>query len=139
METLSPVQQLTDVERMAHLFRRAGFGATPEELEAAVARGYEATVETLLHPERQPDLDEDVIFRYYVDFHESRKLDTAQASWLYRMINTKRPLEEKMVLFWHSLFATGNAKVDHPPMLCCTSSTARMGPTHPWVASGSLW
>jgi hypothetical protein len=26
------------------------------------------------------------------------------------MINTQRPLEEKMALFWHQLFATGNSK-----------------------------
>jgi uncharacterized protein (DUF1800 family) len=30
------------------------------------------------------------------------------------MITTQRPLEEKMVLFWHQLFATGNSKVDNP-------------------------
>ena len=29
------------------------------------------------------------------------------------MINTKRPLEEKITLFWHQLFATGASKVDH--------------------------
>ena len=35
----------------------------------------------------------------------------------YRMINTQRPLEEKMALFWHQLFATGNSKIDNPPEL----------------------
>jgi hypothetical protein len=30
--------------RMAHLYRRAGFGAGPEELDRAVARGCEAPV-----------------------------------------------------------------------------------------------
>ena len=38
-----------DIALMAHLMRRAGFGASREELEARVARGYEATVEELLH------------------------------------------------------------------------------------------
>ena len=38
---------------MAHLMRRAGFGAAREELEARAAKGYEATVEELLHPEEQ--------------------------------------------------------------------------------------
>jgi uncharacterized protein (DUF1800 family) len=33
---------------LAHLYRRAGFGATPAELDAALARGYPATVEHLL-------------------------------------------------------------------------------------------
>ena len=52
------VQTLTDLELMAHLFRRAGFGATRDELDAALARGYEATVEELLNPERVPPLDD---------------------------------------------------------------------------------
>ncbi len=107
------VKQLTGLELMAHLFRRAGFGATRDELEAALAKGYEATVDELLHPERVPALDEDLIFRYYPDSLESRVLDSTQMYWVFRMINTKRPLEEKMTLFWHGLFASGNAKVSH--------------------------
>ena len=39
-----------DVTLMAHLLRRAGFGATRDELEAYQEKGYEATVEELLHP-----------------------------------------------------------------------------------------
>ncbi len=107
------VKPLTDLELMAHLFRRAGFGATRDELEASLAKGYEATVEQLLHPETQPDLDDDLIFRYYVDMKEARLLEPAQAYWVYRMINTRRPLEEKLALFWHGLFATGFAKTNH--------------------------
>ena len=34
--------------RIAHLYRRAGFGARPDELDAAVAAGYEATVDRLV-------------------------------------------------------------------------------------------
>ena len=45
---------------MAHLMRRAGFGAGREELESRVAAGYEATVEELVNPERQPPIDEDI-------------------------------------------------------------------------------
>jgi uncharacterized protein (DUF1800 family) len=33
--------------------------------------------------------------------------------WLYYLVNTQRPLEEKMALFWHHVFATGNSKVDN--------------------------
>ena len=46
-----------DIALMAHLMRRAGFGATRDELEARVAKGYDATVEELLHPETQPPVD----------------------------------------------------------------------------------
>ncbi len=42
---------------LAHLLRRAGFGATRDELERRLAAGYEATVEDLLHPEAYEPLD----------------------------------------------------------------------------------
>jgi uncharacterized protein (DUF1800 family) len=119
------VKRLTDLELMAHLFRRAGFGARREELEAALEKGYEATVEELLHPEAQPDLDHDLIHRYWPDMKESRILDPAQSYWVYRMINTKRPLEEKMALFWHGLFATGIAKLNHAPAMLKQIATFR--------------
>jgi uncharacterized protein (DUF1800 family) len=34
-------------------------------------------------------------------------------NWMFNLVNTGRPLEEKMALFWHHVFATGNAKVDN--------------------------
>src|ERR1700733_11897992 len=49
---------------MAHLMRRAGFGASRDELEARAAKGYEATVEELLNPESQPPVDPYELLRY---------------------------------------------------------------------------
>ena len=43
-----------DITLMAHLMRRAGFGASRDELEARAAKGYEATVEELLNPAAEP-------------------------------------------------------------------------------------
>ena len=61
----------SDLALMAHLMRRAGFGATRDELERYVAQGYEATVEELLNPDDKPqDLeDEDLIRRYHIERH----------------------------------------------------------------------
>ena len=103
----------TDLALMAHLMRRAGFGAGREELEEKVALGYENVVEDLLNPsgDRQT-LPEDLIRRYHVEHSEMRDLSGAGANWMYRMITTNQPLEEKMALFWHSLFATGYAKLN---------------------------
>src|SRR5919197_3559011 len=111
------VKKLSGIELMAHLFRRAGFGATRDQLEAALARGYEATVEELLYPEKAPPLEADLIFRYYPDMKEARQIDPAQSLWVYHMINTQRPLEEKMALFWHHLLATGFAKLNHAKVM----------------------
>ena len=98
---------------MAHLYRRAGFGATREELEAAAAREYEDVVEDLLRPERFPEVDVDVMERYFGWDVTS----AGAASWIYRMVNTKRPLQEKMALFWHHVFATAYSKSEHPVTL----------------------
>ena len=102
-----------DMALMAHLMRRAGFGATYEELEARVAQGYEATVEELLTPHSQPDLEMDVLERYFIDWKEMNALEINQSYWTYRMINTQRPLQEKMTLFWHGILCTGNSKCEH--------------------------
>ncbi len=40
---------------LAHLYRRAGFGATPAELDAAVTAGYAATVAALVQPPSASD------------------------------------------------------------------------------------
>ena len=81
---------------MAHLMRRAGFGAPYAELERRAAKGYEATVEELLHPETQPDLDNDIMLRYKTEWVSKNALEGQQEEWTYRMINSKRPLEEKI-------------------------------------------
>ncbi|HZA25906.1 MAG TPA: DUF1800 domain-containing protein [Dehalococcoidia bacterium] len=114
-----------DIALMAHLMRRAGFGASREELETRVARGYETTVEELLNPESQPSVDDDVLFRYFPNYEGGMAPVQSQAHWLYRMVNTQRPLEEKMVLFWHQLFATGNSKIDNPPEMIQQIATFR--------------
>jgi len=105
-----------DIALMAHLLRRAGFGATREQLEHYAAKGYEATVEELLHPEDGPPAleDEDLIRRYHVDENSLMLIDSCQTYWLYRMVNTRRPLEEKIALFWHGVFATGYTKLNQP-------------------------
>ncbi len=102
-----------DIALMAHLMRRAGFGARREELERYVAQGYEATVEWLLHPQSDNGIEEDIVDRYYIDIDDLRNADPTNAWWLYRMINTANPLQEKMGLFWHGLFATAYEKVEN--------------------------
>jgi uncharacterized protein (DUF1800 family) len=113
MVVSDPVKGLTDIELMAHLYRRAGFSANRDELEAALDKGYEATVEELVHPENQPDLDYDLIYRFWPDMLQASRIEGNAAHWLYRMVNTKKPLEEKMTLFWHCIFATAHSKVNN--------------------------
>ena len=112
--------------RAAHLLRRAGFTPTRAEIDRAVERGYEATVDELLHPENRPDLEiEDLIRRYHVDQNSLMLLESSQGYWMYRIINSQRPLEEKIALFWHGLFATAYGKLNHAKAVVNQTHTFR--------------
>ena len=102
-----------DVALMAHLMRRAGFGASYEELGRRAVNGYEATVEELLHPEKQPELNMDVMQRY-MGWRDMGYLAGNQGYWAYRMVNSPRQLEEKICLFWHGIFCVGDSKCMAP-------------------------
>ncbi|MEC9309792.1 MAG: DUF1800 domain-containing protein [Chloroflexota bacterium] len=102
-----------DKALIAHLLRRAGMGSTVSDVDRLVQLGYEAAVEELLFPDLRPQLDEDLIRRYHVDQNSLMLIESSQAYWLYKLINTQRPLEEKLALFWHGLFATAYGKLNH--------------------------
>ena len=102
-----------DRRKAAHLLRRAGFGATPEEIDKAVADGLEATVEALF----DEAADEEESYQKTFAAVNGRLLNFAepeplQAWWVYRMTTTRVPLREKLTLFWHGHFATSREKVD---------------------------
>ena len=98
---------------ISHLLRRAGFGTTPEELERYISLGYENTIEELLNPKNPGNMSNDVIFRLFPEYHASIGPD-APANWAYRMVTTQCPLQEKIALFWHGVFATACDKLNYP-------------------------
>ncbi|MBM3224664.1 MAG: DUF1800 domain-containing protein, partial [Candidatus Tectomicrobia bacterium] len=99
-----------DMALIAHLLRRTGFGTRYEDIEAYAAKGYDATVDELLHPEGHANgLDLDLAERYFLEWnHFTRGVPEYIA---FRMINSKNQLEEKMVLFWHGVLCTADSKV----------------------------
>jgi len=101
-----------DIALMAHLMRRASFGASRAEIEAQAAQGYNATVEALLNPATQPALEEDLMLRYNPVYNHSANIQTNVQQWVYRMVNEPRQLREKMSLFWHMIFCAGHSKID---------------------------
>ena len=101
----------SDVRLMAHLMRRAGFGATRRELDEYAAMGYETTVEDLLNYRDSRGMPDDLIRRYHPDQAELRIIESMGGLWMYRLATSPCPLQEKMALFWHGLFATGEMKV----------------------------
>ena len=105
------VHQKQDVDLMAHLLRRAGFGATPDELDRFLGMSYEDAVEELIAQQPSADLPHDLIRRYHVDQSDLRNGQAAAAQWVFRMVNTDAVLREKMCLFWHRIFATAATKL----------------------------
>ena len=104
----------SDRALVAHLMRRAGFGATPAELDVLTRdKTYEEIVDDLVNPERFPELDQSYIDRYY----GGELVAVHVGKWIYRMVNTQRPLEEKMSLFLHHIFPVAWGKSEHGPSL----------------------
>lgn len=111
--------------RLAHLLRRAAFGASPKEWAFYSRLGLAGTTDYLLHPEKVEDsmgkMQND-IGGDFVDFEEFWSI---RNWWLYRMAHTARPLEEKMTLFWHNHFATSAYKVDSAKRMWNQNETLR--------------
>ncbi len=98
-----------DVALMGHLMRRAGFGAQYHELEARAAKGYEETVEELLHPEDHSNgMDLDLAERYFIEWNQHIRCVPEYIA--FRMINSESQLEEKMILFWHGILCHTDSK-----------------------------
>ncbi|PKB79010.1 MAG: hypothetical protein BZY88_15490 [SAR202 cluster bacterium Io17-Chloro-G9] len=98
-----------DVALMAHLMRRAGFGAQYDDLEARASKGYEETVEELLHPdETTHGMDMDLAERYFIEWNHFIRCVPEYVA--FRMVNSRSQLEEKMVLFWHGILCTADSK-----------------------------
>ncbi len=116
---------LAETRSLAHLLRRAGFGARPAEWTAYSKLGPAGTTHQLLHPETVADPFPALLSEVQGDYVDFDSLDSIKKWWLYRMSHTPRPLEEKMTLFWHGHFATANYKVDHPRWMWQQNETLR--------------
>jgi uncharacterized protein (DUF1800 family) len=102
-----------DDRKAAHLLRRAGFGASPKQVEQAVKEGLEATVEGLFdEAEDESKLFAQTFEAIRGDFVDFSDVDQLRGWWAYRMVKTRVPLREKLTLFWHGHFATSIDKVE---------------------------
>src|SRR5579864_457093 len=101
-----------------HLLRRAGFGERLDELDAYGGLSRPDVVETLLNYQDITDSVDSFIGQPgYVgmtivgQFSPQSNIIHARQRWLFRMVHSERPLQEKMTLFWHNHFATGYTKI----------------------------
>src|SRR6187549_2168721 len=105
---------------LEHILRRMGFGASPAELAAWAALPIETVIDRLLNYESlSTDHDSHIGDPNYVGittqsgqpFSPNTLINDARQRWLFRMVHSQRPLEEKMALFWHNHFATAYTKL----------------------------
>jgi len=107
-----------DSRKAAHLLRRAGFGAAPREVAAAVSKGLEESIDDLF---AEAD-DEEQEFRRTFSAINGKLLNAGDAGvcrawWVYRMLTTRVPFREKLTLFWHGHFATSVNKVEDTQLM----------------------
>ncbi len=103
---------------MEHLLRRAGFGMTPAERDKWARYPYSLAVLALtsFNPAKT-DIDNRIGTPGYVGittrgaFQPDTVINDARQRWLFRMVHTPAPLQEKMALFWHHHFATAYSKI----------------------------
>jgi uncharacterized protein (DUF1800 family) len=106
-------------QQFEHLLRRGGFGARPDELEAYRRLGIADAIDSLVNYERiVDDADTKIGQSGYAQvaapgrlFSPNTVITDAQQRWLFRMLHSSRPLQEKMTLFWHNHFATAYTKL----------------------------
>lgn len=97
--------ELSGRRRFDHLYRRAGFGGTPYEINLAMAlhpdedTAFNMAVDNFLNYGGTPEVPPQVVI-------DVNSRDSLIKWWLDRMMRTTRPLAEKMTLFWHDHFAT---------------------------------
>ncbi|MCS6919185.1 MAG: DUF1800 domain-containing protein [Fimbriimonadales bacterium] len=98
-------------ERLAHLRRRTGFSARENEIEPLIALGVEGAVDKILESPYDHAIEDDALLRILQG--DMRNLDPRAVSawWLYRMLVSQQPIQERMALFWHNHFATSASKV----------------------------
>lgn len=115
-----------DARRAAHLLRRAGFGAAPGEVAAAVHKGLEETIDDLFagadDEEQEFERTFNAIGGRFVNAGDG---GVCQGWWLYRMLTTRVPLREKLALFWHGHFATSIHKVGDTQLMLQQIDTFR--------------
>ncbi|MEO1523805.1 MAG: DUF1800 domain-containing protein [Planctomycetota bacterium] len=105
-----------DLSAVAHLYRRAGFGASRDVLDRATERSPSEVVEELVHA------TEPTAYRKQLDALiraglASGSVSQLAAQWVYRMLSTPAPLLEKTTLFWHGHFATSAEKVEEADLM----------------------
>ena len=102
-----------------HLFRRAAFGLTAVEREKYSGNYSDRLLvdSLLVYDPATTDVDRFIGTPGYVGinlgarFAPNTNINQARQRWLFRMVHSPAPLEERMALIWHHHFATAYSKI----------------------------
>src|SRR5215468_8202274 len=114
-----------DLRKVAHLHRRAGFGATRAELLRDREAGLGQSIERLFHPAQLSTEEVEALDGLRQTARTSANLDLLKVCWLNRIIHGPDPLREKLTLLWHGHFATSNKKVESVALMDGQNETLR--------------
>lgn len=100
-----------DQARIVHLLNRFGFGATQEDLAHYGSGTWRDAVEKLIEDDR-PEVEVKIADSFFDASNPGlQRMSQLQGHWYRRLIITNRPLQHRMLLFWHCHFATSSSKV----------------------------
>ncbi len=116
-EFQSPLK--TSRDRIAHLLRRFGLGASRQEMDFYERLGVEGTIERLINFEKYEEGFPVSVWEFALQRDSTLVLQPPQVAgwWVLRMMVTQRPLQEKLTLFWHDHFAVSAEKVSFGPVM----------------------
>lgn len=138
-----------DVAKAAHLLNRAGFGGTPEEIDALYKAGFDNATHSLLNAPDDArqfpkpaavapvnllamrmetrDLPEEERKKKFQEMQKQMRTTMLDLTvwWINRMLRTPNPLREKLTFFWHGHFATSVQKVKQAYLLWQQNETLR--------------
>ena len=113
------------LRKVAHLHRRAGFGATRAELLRDLQAGPARSVDNLFHPPQLPTDAQEAIDSLRQTARTSSNIELLKVCWLNRILHGPDALREKLTLFWHGHFATSNKKVESVALMDTQNETLR--------------
>jgi uncharacterized protein (DUF1800 family) len=103
---------------LEHVLRRMAFGASSQDLSRFGGWAAGHVIDTLLNYEQEPDdADGNIGRAEYISvttrgqFSPNTVINDARQRELFRMVHSRRPLQERMALFWHNHFATAYSKI----------------------------
>jgi uncharacterized protein (DUF1800 family) len=103
---------------IGHLLRRGGFGASAADAARFEAMSGTAAVDALLNFGSASNSVDALIGRSgFVgvtargQFEPNTNITDARQRWLFRMVHSESPMQEKMALYRHNHFATAYSKV----------------------------